>query len=581
MNLPYYLQFLHWRITALGGKSDAILQTKLYIMLKSSEVVALLRVLSILHIAICMPTRWLAGKTHELSEYSFGYYDMGEALDAMEKAFESILDNCELILDEDFMMNQIFADITERVDPFREYIEYMWMERSGHAVSKKSEDKVLPFDLLRAALFYPTRADIVETDELCSQLAVVAAMAFLTEFRDTSKATHNYLSSIDGKLSLKVISEEQRLEGMRKEASNSISESNFASATQSLKTCGTIRLDSAAAEGQTRTNNDFGRCHERFVNASKKDEFFMQRGLLFQLPPELVKSLFHTAKKSALRLKKRHDSALELARQHKLDKIKSRHEVETAKSTEKNIIAMNFYEIGTSDRRWKSIQQAKEIYNQLNSESSKLLAVKEQIQIRRIGFGWEECGHPWSRNGEYFTSRELLSFLIDVVIPFELKRGIPSEPAVDFTTKVLTTLKLGTESSLEFIDETINPRNTTELLEDAIEERERRENEFLTDRDSMLQPNVMPNVDKSLVGFPIEVCFEYDGEDGAPFTAWCDGTVMSVINEKTRMVLIKWNEKKVAEGDAQTSKHKLGIRGWNPKHPKSGAWRKFVGDPNA
>ena len=47
------------------------------------------------------------------------------------------------------------------------------------------------------------------------------------------------------------------------------------------------------------------------------------------------------------------------------------------------------------------------------------------------------------------------------------------------------------------------------------------------------------------------------------------------------MVLIKWNEKKVAEGDAQTSKHKLGIRGWNPKHPKSGAWRKFVGDPSA
>ena len=70
------------------------------------------------------------------------------ALDAMEKAFESILDNGNLILDEVFMMNQIFAVISERVDPFREYIKYMWMEKSGHAVSKKSENnKVLPFDL--------------------------------------------------------------------------------------------------------------------------------------------------------------------------------------------------------------------------------------------------------------------------------------------------------------------------------------------------------------------------------------------------------------------------------------------------
>ena len=55
---------------------------------------------------------------------------------------------------------------------------------------------------------------------------------------------------------------------------------------------------------------------------------------------------------------------------------------------------MNFYEIRTSERRWKSVQQAYQMYNQLNSESSKLLEVKEQIQIHRIGFGWEESGHP-------------------------------------------------------------------------------------------------------------------------------------------------------------------------------------------
>ena len=55
MNLPYYLQFLHWGILAMGGKSEAILQTKLYITLHCTEFIALLHVLSILHIAICLP----------------------------------------------------------------------------------------------------------------------------------------------------------------------------------------------------------------------------------------------------------------------------------------------------------------------------------------------------------------------------------------------------------------------------------------------------------------------------------------------------------------------------------------------
>ena len=68
---------------ATGSKSDAILSTKLFIMLCSSEVIAMLRVLSILHISVCLPTRWLAGNTQNLANYDFGYYDMGSAQDLM------------------------------------------------------------------------------------------------------------------------------------------------------------------------------------------------------------------------------------------------------------------------------------------------------------------------------------------------------------------------------------------------------------------------------------------------------------------------------------------------------------------
>ena len=125
-------------------------------------------------------------------------------------------------------------------------------------------------------------------------------------------------------------------------------------------------------------------------------------------------------------------------------------------------------------------------------------------------------------------------------------------------------------------------KSTEELTMDAIQERERREHEHETDRQSHLQPNVAPKINQSLVGFSIEVCYEYiNDEDNSTYLTWCDGVVHSISNEKNRMVMIKWNEKKLVEGDQKIGRQKLGIRSWNPKTPKSGAWRKFVGDPNA
>ena len=60
-------------------------------MLQSTKFVALLWVLSIIHIAICIPTRYLAGNTEDLAAYNFGYYDMGTMLDLMEECFEGLL----------------------------------------------------------------------------------------------------------------------------------------------------------------------------------------------------------------------------------------------------------------------------------------------------------------------------------------------------------------------------------------------------------------------------------------------------------------------------------------------------------
>ena len=77
---------------------------------------ALARVCSIIHLSVCLPTRWLAGNTHKLAEYKWSVYSMGRVIDLLEKAMKSIENNGQLILDETFMMN-IFNELVIELPP--------------------------------------------------------------------------------------------------------------------------------------------------------------------------------------------------------------------------------------------------------------------------------------------------------------------------------------------------------------------------------------------------------------------------------------------------------------------------------
>ena len=80
-----------------------------------------------------------------------------------------------------------------------------------------------------------------------------------------------------------------------------------------------------------------------------------------------------------------------------------------------------------------------------------------------------------------------------------------------------------------------------------IEERARREEERETDRAARLQRNVMPEFNDELIGFNIEYCFTYLNEDdGTLYPARCDGVIESMVNERLRTVMIRWNADKVA-----------------------------------
>ena len=45
----------------------------------------LARVCSIIHLAICLPIRWLVGNSHTLSYYNWSVSSMGQVIDALER----------------------------------------------------------------------------------------------------------------------------------------------------------------------------------------------------------------------------------------------------------------------------------------------------------------------------------------------------------------------------------------------------------------------------------------------------------------------------------------------------------------
>ena len=69
-----------------------------------------------------------------------------------------------------------------------------------------------------------------------------------------------------------MVSDEDKLASQGKDATTSILESVHASSTVGLGIAGTICLDHVTAEGQTHSNNNFGRGHERLVRGSNKSE---------------------------------------------------------------------------------------------------------------------------------------------------------------------------------------------------------------------------------------------------------------------------------------------------------------------
>jgi len=72
----------------------------------------------IVDLSICMPFRYLAGKSHKFKQYGWGAADMGRVLDTLYDNMQTLHHETTLILDQSFMMD-IVKQYRQELSPFR------------------------------------------------------------------------------------------------------------------------------------------------------------------------------------------------------------------------------------------------------------------------------------------------------------------------------------------------------------------------------------------------------------------------------------------------------------------------------
>ena len=123
---------------------------------------------------------------------------------------------------------------------------YISEERQGHSLDGSS---VLPFDMVKAELFDPSRKKHVATSKTVQKMVFEMASCFWKEWRDPKKTTSDYLTSSEGKFSWGYTTEDEHNALIGKSATNDSAKIHFVMLTQQMQQFGRILGIHAAAVG--------------------------------------------------------------------------------------------------------------------------------------------------------------------------------------------------------------------------------------------------------------------------------------------------------------------------------------------
>ena len=533
MNYPLYLQFIDEELHKLNARREtSILQRNLWFVLTSDEMIALVRLLSIIHLSMTMPLRWLAGKTHELRKYQWGPVSMGRAIDTLELKMEELSRNPKKIVDENFMMN-MFAEYRDELPPFQEYWDVIYKKKQMTVVARKSGTKVVHLARLRKQLFKPILQTEKDTTKRMIELAKIAADAILAELRDERKATFKYRSRSGSPYSWRHSSDERKKALLGKKATNDEAESALGGTTSQIQMFGRINIANAAAISDMKRNSFLHR-------SSKAKHDTKPRGMFHQFSSELQRAIVTVAMQDANKTKERNNEQLRIIAAAKRRKEEVEKQKAYDKATNQYIKAqmlIDMYHSGSGACVKGDPKLVTSELKKLGSDTARMKFLKTNIDIRAKGFSWEWAETAWTEDGEKKTVKELTKRL-RWIIAEETKKGyeIPLEPKVHLPQRKESGT-LGTQIDfVRTLDEKYIAKES-EFRKNAEVIRQSRGESNLYAR---LQPFYRPNIE-DLLNRRIDVQYICD-VNGEPVKKWCQGEVIEVYeNRRKPIVRVLWD----------------------------------------
>ena len=238
-------------------KGTNVLQSCLFSELACLEHIAGSRLFSILYLSIVLPVRWLAAKTHKLSNcevkgFPWGVRSMGLVVDVLYAKCNDLIEDPTKIIDEGFMMG-LFDDITDNIPDYQKFKKYMYEDKKSLFIARVG-NKVVPFRLLKDELFNPQDNDNQATNDLMPELGKITAKAIIDDFEHKLKVTRHYVSAIGGRLSWDVVTAKEKHALVKKRATNDSAESAFSSFTEMLNNYQMIDMFAASGTSDIRIN---------------------------------------------------------------------------------------------------------------------------------------------------------------------------------------------------------------------------------------------------------------------------------------------------------------------------------------
>ncbi len=221
------------------------------------------------------------------------------------------------------------------------------------------------------------------------------------------------------------------------------------------------------------------------------------------------------------------------------------------------IKCLDFYRLWfQSDSCWKTRRDVRKGLGKINTKGGKLDALKMNIQIRYLGFGWVECHTTWSKDGKNKTVKQLKARLIEIMnmtrdkeVPMRL---YPKKFGLAAQKDNLPVLGQLTEA-VKYIYESSAAGNQELDIQSPKEWKEREESSQDEGmRFRMQQPGDRLTLDATFVGTRIQYLAEF-GEDESEESKddnsdseiktnmhWCTGTIEEIYDEGPS-ALVSWD----------------------------------------